>query len=106
MADAPFLVYLAAYLSGGVALLGWMALRDIDQMRQTFWAVLLWPLVLLLFPAIAFHDWLKRRGWHVDIERQPDQSPFGFRRRMDGVGWAVRCLWLELQVWKFTQEQK
>ena len=40
----------------------WKALTDIDQMRQTFWAVLLWPLVLLLFPAIAFHDWLKRRA--------------------------------------------
>lgn len=106
MADALISACFAAYLAGGFAVLGWMAFRDIEQMREAFFIVLLWPLFLLLMPVIVLNDWLRPRGWCVDIQHQPDRSPFGFRRRPTGTGWAVRCLWLELQVWQFRDEPR
>ena len=104
MADSSLFNYGASYLAGAFALLAWMAVRDVDQMRATLIVLLLWPLVLLLMPVVWLREWSERRGWHVGIKRQPDLSLFGFRRRVDGLGWAVRCLRIELQVWKEEKE--
>ena len=101
MADISIAAYLAAYLAGGFALLAWMAFLNKHRAREAFWLSLLWPLALLLIPIVALFDRLEQRGWYVDTRYRPDLSPLGFRRRADGgIGWAVRCLWLELQVWK------
>lgn len=104
MADSSLFTYVAWYLAGAFVLLVWMALHDLDQMRATLVVLLLWPLVLLLVPVVWLRDWSERRGWHVGIKRQPDLSLFGFRRRVNGLGWAVRCLRIELQVWKEKKE--
>lgn len=104
MADSSLSTYVASYLAGAFALLAWMALRDFDQMRATLIVLLLWPLVLLLMPVVWLREWSERRGWHVRIKHQPDLSIFGFRGRPNGVGWAVRCLWIELQVWRENKE--
>ena len=49
----------------------------------------------------------ERRGWFVDVKYQADLSPFGFCTRADGgTGWAIRCLRLELQVWKCKKEPR
>lgn len=94
--------YLAAYLAGGFALLAWMAYRLAGEtIHAAFWLALLWPLTLLVVCFVLLLDWI---GWRVNIERRPDLSPFGLRRRDVGRGWAVRCLHLELQVWKGAQE--
>lgn len=104
MADSSLFTYGASYLAGAFALLVWMALRDVDHMRATLIVLLLWPLVLLLMPVVWLRGWSERRGWYVRIKHQPDLSIFGFRSRANGVGWAVRCLRIELQVWKEKEE--
>lgn len=104
MANASISTYAAWYLAGAFVLLVWMALHDVDQMRATLIVLLLWPLVLLLMPVGWLRGWSERRGWHVRIEHQPDLSIFGFRRRANGVGWAVRCLRIELQLWNEKKE--
>lgn len=106
MANAYLSTFVAWYLAGAFALLVWMALRDVDQMRATLIVLLLWPLVLLLMPVVWLREWSERRGWHVRIKHQPDLSLFGFRRRANGVGWAVRCLRIELQLWKEFKEPR
>lgn len=101
MAEAFIFICIAAYLAGGFALLGWMAWCNNPEARVYLVMMLAWPLVIgLLAPALALLDWLHKRGWYVDIKRQPERSPFGFRRRTSGFGWALRCLWIELQVWR------
>ncbi len=104
MADASLVTYLSFYFAGVLTLLVVMALRDTNQMRATLIVLLLWPLVLLVASFIWLRDRLEQRGWYVAINHQPDLSRFGLRRRVGGVGWAVRCLGLELQVWKHRQE--
>lgn len=95
---------ISTYLAGGFALLAWMAYLDNHRAREAFWLSLLWPLVLLLIPTVYFLDWMEQRGWMVDAQYRRDLSPFGFRRRpVAGAGWAVRCLWLELQVWEIRK---
>ena len=71
-----------------------------ESIRAAFWLTLLWPLTLLVVVPAVLLDWA---GWRVNIEHRPDLSPFGFRRRDAGRGWAVRFLRLELQVWKDTR---
>ena len=93
--------YLALYLACGFLLLAWMAYLDRHRARAAFWMSLLWPLALLMIPVIVALDWLAdSRGWCVDLQFRRDLSPFGFRRRpAGGRGWAIRFLWVELQVW-------
>lgn len=101
MADASISMCLAAYLAVGFALFAWLAYRCKEEsIRAAFWLMFLWPLTLLVVVPVVLLDWI---GWRVNIERRPDLSPFGFRRRDIGRGWAVRFLRLELQVWKDTR---
>lgn len=94
--------YLAAYLACGFALLAWMTYRFAGKTAHAaFGLALLWPLTLLIICSVLLLDGI---GWRLNIERRPDLSPFGLRRRDVGRGWAVRCLYLELQVWKGAQE--
>lgn len=100
MADTSIAAYFAVYLAVGFALLAWLAYRlEGESIRAAFWLTLLWPLTLLVVVPAVLLDWA---GWRVNIEHRPDLSPFGFRRRDAGRGWAVRFLRLELQVWKDT----
>lgn len=97
-------VSISAYFAGAFVLLAWMALLDRHSLRVAFWLSLLWPATLLLIFIVALFE---QFDWHVEIMRhhRPGRSVFGFRRRPgSGVGWAVRCLWFELQVWHNKQE--
>ena len=101
MADAPLPLYIVCYLAGAFVLLAWMAVIDRHELREAFWLSLLWPLTLVMIPIVTAFARMEQRGWYVHIEYRSDLSPFGFRTRVDaGTGWAVRCLRLELQVWK------
>jgi hypothetical protein len=108
MFEASVSTYLATYLAGGFALLAWMAFLDRHWLREAFWLSILWPVTLLVIvPSVLLLDWLELRGWFVDVMYQADLSPFGFRTRADdGTGWAIRCLRLELQVWKHKKEPR
>lgn len=89
-----------AYLAGALAMFAWAAYLDRHSARETFWCSLLWPLVLLAVVLVDAVDWLERRGWYLEVLVRRDLTPFGFRRRPTGRGWAVRCLYLELQAWR------
>lgn len=107
MVDASIATYIAAYLAGSMVLFAWTAFLDRHSLREAFCATLLWPLVLLLIPVVSMLDSIAQRGWYVDIQYRSDVSPFGFRRRPThsiASGWAVRCLRLELQVWKHREK--
>ena len=105
MADATLSTYLAAYLASGFVLLAWLAywLEDESSIRAAFLLTILWPLTLLVAIPVVL---LEGVGWRVDIEHRPDLSTFGYRRRNTGLGWALRCLHLELQVWRDEQEPR
>lgn len=90
--------YIAAYLAGGFALLGWIAYIQQHDVRSAFWCAVLWPLVLLAIPIVVAFD---RSRWRFDIvTRRDDRSGWGFRRPASGNGWAFRCPGFELQVWR------
>lgn len=107
MANASILILAISYLAGGFVMLAWMACIDRHDVRQAFWAALLWPatlLAVLLWSAIDAV--LGKLRWNFNIQYQPDLSTFGFRRRpVGGAGWAVRCFGLEFQVWEKDQEE-
>lgn len=91
--------YIGAYLACGFVLLAWIAYLDRHDARPAFWAALLWPLVLVAIPVVMA---LEACPWRFLVVKRNDyRSPWGFRRPDDGwPGWALRCPWWELQVWK------
>jgi hypothetical protein len=104
MADAPLSLYIACYLTVAFALLAWMTRLDVHDLNEAFWLSTLWPVTLMVLLIVSP---IHRMGWVFDIQYRQDLSPFGFRRRpVGGPGWAVRCLRLELQVWKLTKEER
>lgn len=94
--------YIAAYLSCAFLLLAWSAYLDKSTLREAFWLSLLWPASLAFLLVYAPFVLLERRGWNVALVPRPFfLSPIGFRRAPNGqTGWAVRFVWVELQVWK------
>lgn len=96
------MTYLLIYLLGAQAFMAYIAYRDYLDVREAFWASLLWPAVLLIgFPAIALSDWLDTSGWRIKFQKPAaGLSAFGFRRSPDWEkSWAIRCPGCELQVW-------
>lgn len=102
--------WLAAYLACGFAFMAafvWIGSYVGGKVAVT--VGLIWPVVLvwslLLLPGAI----LERLGWVVrSVRRRDDLSPWGFRRRPPSPpfnlpGWAVRCPWFELQLFKIQR---
>lgn len=86
-----------AYLYAAFAFLAWRAYLDRSDVRDTFVASLLWPLILLY---VAMEYLAKMVGWCFDVAVPPEPR-FGFRRPIDGwPGFAVSFRWFELRFWK------
>ncbi len=107
--------WLGAYLACGfafMALLLWGAngKRGTDGVG-VFLCGLFWPFVLLLVLIKLPGALLERFGWVVLCmgRGRDDLSGWGFRRRPpspphDLPGWAVRCPWVELQLFKLHRD--
>lgn len=102
--------WLAAYLACGfafMAVLLWANTNRHTDGLGLFWCGLGWPYALLLVVLGLPGALLERFGWVVlCVGRDRDRvhlSGWGFRRRSadSGLpGWAVRCPWFELQLFK------
>lgn len=109
--------WLAAYLACGfafMAVLLWYANgRECDTDGVgLFFCGLGWPYALLLLVVLGLPGaLLERFGWGVLCvgRGRDDLSAWGFRRRPPSVphnlpGWAVRCPWFELQLFKLHRD--
>ena len=106
--------WLAAYLACGFAFMAVLLWANTNRHTDgigLFFCGLGWPYALLLVALWLPGALLSRFGWVVLCvgRGRDDLSAWGFRRRPpspphDLPGWAVRCPWVELQLFKLHRD--
>jgi hypothetical protein len=92
--------YLCIYLGTGWLLLLFLTGRRYDPEQTALcWAMLLWPITLLM---VVVWRGVELLGWCLDFARQPSHlSRFGTRGTDDGwPGVAIRGFGFEIRIWK------